>query len=278
MPGRAIDISSGGRNTITSAVPPYENYRHSVIAPADRYNDPSNPFLDSEATAKYPSGGSDYSAQRPTDAVAAFAIAVKELRAASCNLPAVADHKTGQSVTRYGDWPSPIPSNGDSFLKGRRSILSEITSAAYIDDDFSDNLYHQPLSNFNLRSKHSLANVRERMYTESWRDPFEHDLLLQADTCTETHDSMAVLAYPTTNKQPARSVTPLKARSNNPWQASMASPTSGPVLPLIVATHRGWDDIKRYSIERVVPSMPGLNTLQETPISSLRKKTSSLYL
>jgi hypothetical protein len=278
MPGRASDISFDGRNTITSAVPPYENYRHSVMTPADRYSDPGNPFLDSETFARYPSGGSDHPAQRPTDTVAAFAIAVKEHRAASCNSPSVADHKAGQSVTRYGAWPSPMSSTGDSGLKSRRSILSEITSAAYTDDDFSDKLYHQPLSNFNLRSKHSLPNVRETMYTESWRDPFEHDLLLQVDTCTETPDSMAVLAYPTTNKQPARSVTPLKARSNNPWQSSMVSPTSGSVLPPIVATHRGWDDIKRYSIERVVPSMPSLNTLQETPISSLRKKTSSLYL
>jgi hypothetical protein len=278
MPGRATDISFDGRNTITPAVPPYENYRHSVMTPADRYSDPGNPFLDSETPARYPSGGSDHPAQKPTDAVAAFAIAVKEHRAASCNSPAVADHKAGQSVTRYGAWPSPMSSTGDSGLKSRRSILSEITSAAYTDDDFSDKLYHQPLSNFNLRSKHSLRNVRETMYTESWRDPFEHDLLLQVDTCTETPDSMAVLAYPTTNKQPARSVTPLKARSNNPWQSSMVSPTSGSVLPPIVATHRGWDDIKRYSIERVVPSMPSLNTLQETPISSLRKKTSSLYL
>jgi hypothetical protein len=247
---------------------------------------------------------------------------------------AAASFQTGQAVTKHGAWPSPISNtgiDGASRMTGRRSVLSEITSMAYNDASCSNNLHHQLLSGVNLRSDHSHLDVRDTIYTDSLRDPFEHDLLLQVDRRSETPGSKAVFACPATNDHTARSIIPLKARLENPLQSSMASPIqtycsarsshgvttdgacsinamvatperSSPafnnfsptrraaagqiesnsivasVSPLARVMHRGWDDVKRFSVERVVPSVSSISTLQETPGYSLRTKTSLFYL
>jgi hypothetical protein len=368
---RTTDILVDSRNTTTSATPPSQNHEYNPVSPADQFRDLGSPCLDSDIFIEYPSGRIYHSAQRSTDAATVISTTVKEHRAVSKEFPTVradasqgdvkhemrqpgyfhaamtrpslprrrsldvskserlnhrfpytaANFQTAQAVTRHGA----------SRIISRRSILSEITSVACNSNGFSNDLHNQLLASVNLCSNHSLPDEREALYTDSWRDPFEHDLLVQVDKCSETPDSMAVFAYPATNDQTARSITPLKARLENSLQASMASPmqtcyparsshgvttegaasigamiarpersspayssisptkrfaadqmesnsTVASVSPLAGAMHRGWDDIKRFSVERVVPSVPIISTLQETPIYSLRKKKSLFYL
>jgi hypothetical protein len=140
------------------------------------------------------------------------------------------------------------------------------------------------------------------VYTDPFRDPFEHGLLLQVDTRTETPDFVTVYAP----SPPTTAIKPVKILSKNPWASSMLSPvttqgppraqsrlteespvspdttivaserlslvydnqssttyiapsrkqahdTISPVSPPAEPAHRGWDDIKRYSAEKVIP-------------------------
>jgi hypothetical protein len=317
------------RNHTTHANPPNYGHQDDAAAPPRQYSDPGNPFRDPEDCFECSDAYIYSPAQRPTNAVAAFSGATKAYRAAPQESPTVTEFSPAQSL-RDVTWPSPMFSaivDDRPEMASRRSILSEITSMAYNVDGYSNTLRRQPSSRFDLRSNHSLPHLRETMYTDSCRDPFEHDLLLQVDTRTGTPDSVTLFPSSITYEQPAQWMAPTKAQSNNPWASSMQSPrqvqdrsqldrrlaekspivpdatsatperfsphhynqspttpfaasqnelsnTGSSVPPSTRALHRGWDDIKRSSIERVVPSMPDLSVLRDFPSPPPRKKTS----
>jgi hypothetical protein len=333
IPCRTTDILVDGRDTTIVATPPDHNHIYKTVLPANQANDLGDPFHDSGIFIEYPSRRIYHSAQRYTDAVVAISTTGEERRAISKIFPTALTDASRSDVKPGMQQPGHFHAamTGASRTTSTRSMLGEITSLAYSNDGYSNNLDHRSLPDSYLRSSHRISDVRETIYTDSWRDPFEHDLLLQVDTCSETPDSMAVFGIPTINDQIARSMTPLKARLEKFSQRSMASPahtcrsaesshgittegdssldvmiaapehtspaynnfsrtrhyaadqidlnsTAASVSPLAGAVHRGWDDIKRFSVERVVPSVPSLSTLQDTPSSSLRKKTSLFYL
>jgi hypothetical protein len=321
--GEGPDMPLDQRNT----------HQDDASAPPMRFSDPGNPFRDPDNCFEDSNGYNNNSAQRPANTITSFSDTTKGYKPASQESPTAADFTAAQSL-RDSTWPSSMLStipDGKPEMASRYSLLSEITSMAYNADGYPNTLRHHRSSHFDLRSNPSLPNVRETTYTDSCRDPFEHDLLLEVDTRTGTPDSVTVFASPATYERPYRSLVPTKAYSKNPWASSMPNLTQVPhrfqpdrelrvnnpissdatgvlperfsplyEVPLSPTTHvsvshtalrnpsvsisqptralyRGWDDIKRSSIERVVPSMPDFSVLREFPSPPPRKKTSLPY-
>jgi hypothetical protein len=277
-----------------------------------RFSDPGNPFRDPKDPLRYSNDSTSYSTHAPPNAAATFFAGIKGYSAASQNSPRTSDFPTtppSHDIT----WPLPSVM-GDVRSASRSSILSEITSMAYNPNVYTDTpaVHYQSLSPYGFHHNRSLPCVRETSYTESIRDPFEHDLILQVDARTETPESVTIYAPPTASNQTTYATTPIKVLSKNPWASSMLSPNiaqdpSRPdsrhsdetiispnativaseryslayddqssttyiapsqkqmdnTIPRVstpfVAVHRGWDDIKRFSVEKVVPSPPSLS-------------------
>jgi hypothetical protein len=290
--------------------------RHSTSTMPMRYSDPGNPFRDLEDRSKC----SDESTRGPShnsiDAETALSATIEGYRSASQASSANFDISVLEREESI-DWPSPSLDSGlggSARSASRQSILSEIASMACSPTARYNTKESrlQPPSPYGFYPNHSLPCVRETAYTDSCRDPFEHDLLLEVDTRTETPDFVTIYAPSTKSNRPAQATAPIAVQSNNPWASSMlnsdatrsaiplerlplgAGPISpdativasercslvyddhvtstyvapsqqqkdsalSPVSPLSGALHRGWDDIKRYSAEKVVPSAPTLS-------------------
>ncbi|KAH5029999.1 hypothetical protein HBH70_185880 [Parastagonospora nodorum] len=280
-----------------------------------RFSNPGNPFRDPGDASQYSVEYNQSRIQTPTETEAAFAAAIKGYRGTSQG-----SSVTGNPATRHARKNSCPSAALESFSHNepksvsRRSVLSEITSMAYTTTARSPP--HAPLLQSRVHqgfhSNHSLPRVRETMYTDSCRDPFEHDLLLKVDTFTETPDFATVYAPSTGSSLLIPATAPIRAQSRNPWASSMISTcladpitplnkrfepsspispdativasecfspifghrssstcftpfqkqdevTTSPISPSCGAVHIGWDEIKRYSAEKVVPSVASLS-------------------
>jgi hypothetical protein len=311
---------------ISRALPysPERNQARSTETLPTRFSDPGNPFREGQDTSRHSNQSACNPVRTPMNAVAAIAAAIRGYSAASQDTTTVAGFPVTNTL-RDNTCPSPAlnPVMSDAISPSRSSILGEIASMAYNHNVCSDATTPrcQPLLPYGSHPKHSLPRVRETTYSESVRDPFEHDLLLQVDPRLETQDSMTVYAPTTASVQAATTAAPIKAPSNNPWASSMLDPHTSPstyrpdsrqsrdatmspnttivaseryslvydkhtsttyitpsqaertVSPPLCAVHRGWDDIKRYSADKVVPSIksysPQLGYMSSPPIKKV---------
>jgi hypothetical protein len=318
----------------TSGLPPHEqmsrlppnapehDQTHSAGTSTTRYRDPGNPYRERLEYYRYSNPSAGNSVHTPLKVVAAIASPIRGSTAASQNNPTVAEFPTTNTL-RDVTCPSPAlnPVGRDAALPSRSSVLEEIASMAYNHTIYSDTatLQYQPLAPYGLHSNHCLPCVRETTYSESVRDPFEHDLLLQVDSRTEIQDCATVYAPMPASDQIARTAAFDKVPLNNPWASSMLGPNAsqrtarpdsrqsgnavvspnttivasergspaydkhtsatyitpcqheGTASPPLGAVHRGWDDIKRYSADKVVPPItslsPPLGHLNSPPIT-----------
>lgn len=316
MSGGSSGIPPVARNGLraSTGAADYGHESSSNLLPP-RFSDPGNPFRDPGGASQYSEEYTQSHNQAPTGTEAAFAAAITGYRGTSQG-SSVFD----TPVTRQGReiaCPSvALESFSDSEPKSvsRRSVLSEITSMAYTTTARSPpnaSLLQSKLHQ-GFYSNHSLPCLRETMYTDSCRDPFEHDLLLKVDTCTETPDFATVYAPSTGSSLLMPANAPIRGQSRNPWASSMMSTcladpitsrnkrfeppspvspdativasecfspvfghhsssacftssqkqdevTMSPISPSYGAVHRGWDEIKRYSAEKVVPCIASLS-------------------
>ena len=312
MSGGSSGMPLIGNNSRAPTSTPNLGHRHSTATSPMRFSDPGNPFRDPRDPFR---DSNEFAMTTPTNTAAAFTAAIKGYTSAPQKSPSTTDFPTMQP-SRDMAWASPSSNQimSDARLPNRSSILSEIASMAYNPNVYSNGSAsrYERLSPYGFHQNHSLPCVRETTYTDSVRDPFEHDLLLQVDTRTETPDSVTVYAPPATSNTPARATPPVKVLSRNPWASSMLDPSAAqlPTRPLsrlveqspispdatIVASeryslaydnehsttyivpsqthadgnkspispppgpiHRGWDDIKRWSADKIVPSPVALS-------------------
>jgi hypothetical protein len=290
--------------------------RHSTSTMPMRYSDPGNPFRDLEGRSKCSDESTCGSSRKSVDAETAFSAAINGYIGTSQRSSASLDTSVPEREESI-NWPSPTLDSGiggSARSPSRQSILSEIASMACSPTARynTEASRHQPSSPYGLYPKLSLPGVRETAYTDSCRDPFEHDLLLEVDTRTETSNFVTIYAPANKSYPPSQAAAPTTVQSNNPWASSMLcseakpsapsfddiplgvtphspdativaseraslvyddnltntyitplrkqiDPTMSPISPLSGALHRGWDDIKRYSAEKVVPSVPTLS-------------------
>jgi hypothetical protein len=330
MSGGSSGMPLDERRSIASPRVPGYGQRYSTGMLPMRFSDPGNPFRDTEDSSRYSNDFIDNSVHTPTNTTPPFAGTTGGYSSVAQKTPTTADFPAAGAVHDI-TWPSlaPNPVMNDIRSPNRSSILGEIASMAYnpnVNSHTTTSRY-QALSPYGLHSSHSLPCVRETTYTESIRDPFEHDLLLQVDTRTETPDFVTVYAPSTTSIQPAQKVLPIKVLSNNPWASSLLNPhtsqstprlnswqaddtaispvttiveserfslaydnrtsttfiapsqkqtdnTITPISPPLGAIHRGWDDIKRYSADKVVPTESNLSPPLGYKTSSPIKKKS----
>jgi hypothetical protein len=318
----------------TSGLPPHEqmlrlppnspelNQTYSTGTSTTRYRDPRNPYREGQESYHYSDPFADNSVRTPLKSGAAIASAIRGSTSPSSRNPTVARFPTTNTLHDV-TCPSPAlnPVISDAASPSRSSILGEIASMAYNHNVYSDATtpHYQPLSPYELHSNHCLPCVRETTYSESVRDPFEHDLLLQVDSRTEIQDCATLYAPMPASDQLARTAALKKVPLNNPWASSMMGPNAsqmisrpdsrqsggmmispnttivasercspaydkhtsatyitpcqheGTASPPLGAVHRGWDDIKRYSADKVVPPItslsPPLGHLSSPPIT-----------
>jgi hypothetical protein len=282
------------------------NHRHSTGNMPMRFSDPGNPFRDNEDPFRTPRESIE-SHRAPSGTAAALSAAMTGYMAAAQESPRrdnfFVPARSQESLLAPTALRHPIKER--SLSKG--SLLSDIAAAAYNPHLSSQPAMHQQfLSPYGRFANDSMPSLRESVITDPFADPFEHDLLLRVDPRSETPDAAMLYAPPATPRAMSPMMFPSANSSHNslldhvPAQTQQ-KPSSRLADEIRMSTepvesteerfslaydpcssktfikpqrasqmepiHRGWDDIKRFSTDRVVPasSMKSPSLINLTP-------------
>ncbi|KAL5118884.1 hypothetical protein ACEQ8H_003207 [Pleosporales sp. CAS-2024a] len=277
--GRGGDIEealmSGG---VVETSPPLDNDSHGsdddgnaqrkrgTISLSTRYSNAGNPFWHPEPGSQA-DGGLMYShAAAPTDMLSALASASKGYRATSQDSPSVADFPVLKPAIDFArPWPTL---DGDAQPTIRPSVLGEITSMACNLDPYSGSSQlasqrHSPtgLDSVSLYAPSTEANMMSRLDGSSraqTNHPGASSMLCADDSShvqSRCKSQLDVSRYISSNRTMVASESSSLLSNQQRISQTQLYSTTSLISPEAGAIHRGWDDIKRYSAEKVVPSV-----------------------